>query len=216
MTLPTGVDVRPDVVGPPMLVADFTAVFANRLDDDIAGDGGARCRGGRAVIVADDLAVAQVVGDQREVVAGVQVGAERIAAHGLEDEVVLGPAEPARFDVEADMRAVADELLADEPAVIDLLVRADDKAEVPMAPGLRHVPGGGDVRRAGLGRVASQYWRCCRTIGPDDRGCPGAHIAKRTGKPRAARQRRRWRVRRDDPGRRLDKRLGSLSRYRYR
>src|SRR5262249_2363520 len=135
----------------------------------------------------DGLAVAEVVGRQGNVGAAVQVAAERVARDHVHDDVVLGPAEPARLDVETNMPAVAGKGPADVAAVIDLQRRTDDEREVDMAPGLRDVPRRGQVRGLRLGRVAAEYSGGRRARGAGHRRGAVADAAERTGQARASR-----------------------------
>src|SRR5580700_8534813 len=105
-------DVAAQIVEPPMLVANFAAELGRRLYDDCQGLD-RRCRRGGEI------------GRQGEVGAAVQVHAKRIAADDMDGEVVLGPAEPARLDVQADMAAETDEVPADELTVADVKTRTD-------------------------------------------------------------------------------------------
>src|ERR1700693_3017248 len=133
----------------------------------------------------------------------------------MEDDVVLGPAEPARFDVEADLPAVADELLGDDPAIINFKGRTDDKGDIKMAPGLRDVPSRGEVWRARLGRIAGQHRGRCRTCGSGDRYRTVTDAAERAGEAGSGRQVIRSNVGRDGSCRCVQCGLGCLSRHRY-
>jgi hypothetical protein len=65
-----------------------------------------------------------------------------LAGNEAEQEIVLVPAEPAWFDVAAEMPAIANEFPTDVPAIVD--IKWDEhSSEIDMSPGLRPIGGDG-------------------------------------------------------------------------
>src|SRR5580704_3359827 len=148
---------RAQVRRPPVLIAAVCAIGEVGPEEDVGrGHAPLAARRRRRACGRDGE-----VGRQRRTVAppARRIGADPLAGDETEQEIVLRITEPAGLHVAAEMAAIADEGAVDEMAVVKPL--GDDYAgKVDMAPGLRPIRRGGDVRREALGEAALDWGAC--------------------------------------------------------
>src|SRR6266851_421471 len=168
------VHVRPQLVRPPVDVADLDVVGDDRPPSDQRVVRRPRREAGRGDGV-EVVAAGHAAGDGRvlptEHAAPIRrhrpavgyVAAEALAGCYAEADVILGRPHRERFDIAADRTAIADPRLIDAPAVIQDRV-AQYGADPQMAPGLVEADAQGPGGLAGLRRVEQRRQRRARYV----------------------------------------------------
>src|ERR1700751_4128485 len=124
---------RPQVRGPPVLITAVCAVPEDSLEEDVRRRITALATQLRRGARGRDSEIARHRRTVRPPAAHIR--AETFAGDEAEQEIVLGPAEPAGLHVAAEMAAIAHVLPGDEMAVIELHWH-DHTGEIDMPPRL--------------------------------------------------------------------------------